>query len=230
MSISRRDFMKLVGVSIASLALSSCRFPIGVTCYAPLPPSPYPIDPSAKGRLRGYWLSFGLLAQKTREESQQGSTDTFGQQLSSQHRTALDELIAAGELTPAVADLVQEAYGAAIYHVWRSNASMTCYEPMILDYAPTSANTLVQQADVLNQLASQSNFDPQTLENARAALEHDMAFYALTDEEVNTLYERVVAEWQNQQQTIPNFENLDLEITPDAKAAAQFIIDLLIKK
>jgi hypothetical protein len=229
MSISRRDFMKLVGVSVASLALTRCRF-LPVTCYAPMPPSPYPTDPplSVRDRLRRCWLSFGELAQATIEESNQGSTEnTFGQQLSAEHRLALDELVAAGELTPAVADLIQEAYDAAIYHVWRSNALMTCYVPMIVNYAPGSAEVLIRQSEVLSGLAAQGNIDPQTLLNAQTALEHDMAYYALTDEEVDSLYGRLVAEWQTQQQTVPAFEDVDLEVTPDAKTAALFIINLL---
>ena len=227
MSLSRRDFMKLVGVSVASLALTRCSLPIGTTCYAPLPPSPYPTD-STRDRLRTCWLSFGELARRTQESAQQGnSEDTYGAELTADHRVALDELVASGELTASVADLVQEAYNAAVYHVWRSNSLMTCYEPMMVDYAPVSANILVDQAAALDEIAAQGAVDPSTLETARAALEHDLAFYALTDEEVSSLYERIVAAWQTQGGATPGFEELDLEITPDAQAAAQFIISLL---
>jgi hypothetical protein len=59
MDVSRRDFMKLVGVTVASLSLTNCRM-IPVTCYAPLPPSPYPTEPvTARERLRACWLRFG---------------------------------------------------------------------------------------------------------------------------------------------------------------------------
>jgi hypothetical protein len=227
MTLSRRDFMKLVGVSVASLALTRCNFPIGVTCYAPLPPSPYPTEPP-HGRLRACWLSFGELARRTQEAAEQGnSDDTFGQGLSAEHRAALDEIVTSGELTAAEADLVQEAYDAAVYHVWRSNAPITCYEPMMVDYAPVSANILIEQSAALDEIAAQGTVDPATLETARAALEHDMAFYALTDEEVSNLYDRIVTEWQTQGRATPSFNDLDLEITPDAQAAAQFIISLL---
>jgi hypothetical protein len=230
MSVSRRDFMKMVGVSVASLFLTRCR-PF-VSCYTPTPPpmcyAPTAPPPSALERLRQCWLRFGELAQTTIQESNQGSIEnTFGQQLVREHRAALDELIAPGELTPAVADLVQEAYEAAVYHIWRSNASMTCYEPMIVDYAPISAEVLIRQSEALSGLAAQGNIDPQTLSNAQTALEHDMAYYALTDEEVDSLYEHLVNEWQALQQAVPAFEEVDLEVTPDAKTAAQFIINLL---
>ncbi len=227
MNVSRRDFMKLVGVSVASLALTRCSLPIGATCYVPMPPSPYPTE-TTRSRLRTCWLSFGELARRTQEAAQQGSSeDTYGSELTAEHRAALDELVASGELTASVAALVQEAYTAAVYHIWRSNAPMTCYEPMMVDYAPVSASILVQQAAALDEIAAQGTVDPATLETARAALEYDLAYYALTDEEVNSLYEQIIAEWQAQGGSAPGFGELDLEITPDAQAAAQFIISLL---
>jgi hypothetical protein len=256
MNISRRDFMKLVGVSVASLSLTQCRLPLPVSCYAPaMPPITPTVPPTARDSLRLCWLSFGELAQATQNEFEHPSTpevepipetviegaeptrkpkpstdNAYGTELSARHRQALDELVASGELTPGVADLIQEAYAAAVYHVWRSNAPITCYEPVIVDYAPSSAGVLVQQADTLGEIAGQSSIDPATLEKARTALEHDMAYYAMTDEEVKQLYERLVNEWQNQQQAPPSFENVDLEVTPEAKVAAQFILNLLVEK
>jgi hypothetical protein len=229
MSISRRDFMKLVGISFSSLLLTNCTIPIGMSCYAPLIPTPTPNDP--KSRLRRYWLSFGKLAARTQEESANGSTEnTFGQELYSGHRATLDELVSTGELTAVVADLIQEAYGAAVNHVWRSNALITCYEPMRVDYAPASAQLLVQQSDELSLLAAQGNIDPQTLENARLAIEHDLAFYEMTTEEVNALYERLLAFSDEQGKSLPSFSEVELEISPEAKAATQFIINLLLAR
>jgi hypothetical protein len=176
-------------------------------------------------------LSFGDLAQRTQQAATGGnSEDDFGQQLNSDHRAALDELVASGELTAPVADLVQEAYSAAVYHVWRSNALITCYEPMMVDYAPVSANVLVEQSAILNDLSVQSTINPETLSKAQAALEHDMAFYALSEADVQALYEQVISTSQEQGQPIPSFQELPLEISPDARAAAQFIVDLLTGK
>jgi hypothetical protein len=176
-------------------------------------------------------LSFGDLAQATIEESNQGMSDNvFGQQLIADHHQALDDLLSEGGLTPAVADLIQEAFDAAVYHVWRSNAPITCYEPMIVDYAPVSASVLVQQSEILQELAEKGTIDQVLLSKAQAAIEHDMAYYAMTDEELSSLYERLVAEWDRQGQAAPSFEEVDLEITPDARAAAQFIINLLTRK
>jgi hypothetical protein len=228
MDVSRRDFMKLVGVTVASLSLTNCRV-IPVTCYAPMPPSPYPTEPvTARERLRACWLRFGELAEETRQEAEAGNSDNvLGEQLITEHRLSLDDLVENGELGSEVADLVQEAYEAAVYHVWRSNALITCYEPVMVDYAPTSAGILVRQSEILGEIAVEGNLDPEILAQAQAALEHDLAYYDLTDEEVATLYDRLVTEWQGQQTAIPGFEELDLKITPEVKTAAQFIIDLL---
>jgi hypothetical protein len=227
MSISRRDFLKLFGIGVASMLMTRCRVsPPIATCYAPLPPTPEALTP--RDRLRQYWLSFGDLAQTTINEANQGNTEnTFGQQLETDHRLALDELIAAGELSAPVADLIQEAYNAAVYHVWRSNVPMTCYEPMMVDYAPVSAGVLVQQSDILDDFSGQGTIDPETLAKAQAAIEHDLAFFALSDADVQALYAQILKASQEQGQPIPSFEDLQLEVTADAKAAAQFIINLL---
>jgi hypothetical protein len=231
MNFSRRDFMKLVGITAASLTLTNCKA-VPVTCYAPLPLTPTATEPlTARDRLRLCWMRFGELAEATQRENEEGITEnTLGQQLVAEHRLSLDDVVENGELTSEVADLVQEAYEAAVYHVWRSNAMITCYEPVIVDYAPSSAGVLVHQAEVLSEIAEEGTIDPTSLATAQAALEHDLAYYDMTEEEVANLYDRIMEEWQNQQQSIPGFEELELEITPEAKTAAQFIISLLTSK
>ncbi len=232
MPLHRRDFMKLLGVSIASLFLTRCRSPFEpqTTCYAAvaITPSIMPTNraSSTRGRLRLYWLRFGELAEKSREDSE----NKFGQELFAGHRAALDELVVNGEISAPVADLVQEAYGAAVEHVWRSNAPITCYEPMRVDYTPSSASVLVDQATALNQIAEAGTVDPATLAKAQSALEHDLSFYALTDEEVQELYGRLIKQSDETGQPMPSFEALTLELTPEAKEATQFIVDLLASK
>jgi len=232
MNLSRRDFLKLFGVSVASLMLTRCKvslpFTPTPTCYAPLPPTAVtPAAASVRERLRQCWFSFDDVARDAREN--QSTEATLGQQLTVEHRAALDELVARGEISASVADLVQEAYDAALYHVWRSNAPVTCYEAVMVDYAPTSAQILVNQSEALEQIAAQGTIDPSTLETARAALEHDMAFYALTEKEVQALYDRLYQEHADDYD-FPAFEALPLDLTPDVRAAAQFILDLLTGK
>lgn len=240
MTLSRRDFMKLFGVAAASLLLTRCRgigFP--VTCYAPVPPStptPTPTDLAslpARRRLWACWHSFDVLAAQTLSGDNAGGDswdDPLGRELSTRHRSALDELVAAGELSAPAADLVQEAYDAAIYHVWRSNVPITCYEPMMVDYAPAGANALIQQAELLEAAAASGTIDPETLALARAALAHDLAYYAMSDADLQALYDRIIAEMQAGTGSPPDFAALDLELTPEAQEAAEFMIAILAEK
>jgi hypothetical protein len=233
MSLTRRDFVKLFGVSVASLLLTRCRGTDATetpTCYLPAMLTEPAIVPVVASRdaLHVCWLRFGELAQTTR--SNEDSEDTLGKQMIADHRSALDELVVTGALSASVADLVQEAYEAAVYHVWRSNAPITCYEPAVVDYSPTSAAALVKQSEILSQIAGQGMIDPGTLDRAQMALEHDMAFYALSDEEVQLLYKRISEENRSEGQPVPSFESLQLELTPEAREAAQFILTLLSGK
>ena len=223
MPLDRRDFMKILGISVASLIVNRACVP---GCYAPVPPATVlPIAPTLapnRERLQRYWLRFEELAQKSHNDGE----NKLGKELIAGHRAELDELVANGELSAHVADLVQEAYEAAVYHVWRSNAPITCYKMVVPNYAPSSAAVLVEQSKILSQLAEAGAIDQTTLEKAQTALEHDMAFYALTDEEVKALYDQIGKE-SEQGQSPPSFEALSLELTPEAEAATQFIIDML---
>lgn len=120
MSITRRCLMKIFGTSVASLMMTRCRVaPPIPTCYAPMPPTDLP-PTTARERLRWCWQRFGELAQAASDQAGQGDDsgkDTLGRQMVSDHRDGLDELVAAGEITPTIADLVHESYGAAVYHV-----------------------------------------------------------------------------------------------------------------
>jgi hypothetical protein len=100
---------------------------------------------------------------------------------------------------------------------------------MVVDFAPMSANTLVQQSEILEEIAQKEIVDPKTLENAQVALEKDMAFYALSEEETQALYQRMIDEMQTGG-PYPSFNELELELTPDAREAARFILNLLSNK
>ena len=215
MSIARRDFIRLFGIGLASFLVSRCQ--------AVLPPAL-----SARDELRRLWLRFGELAQKT--QAGRNDEDELGTSMIAEHRAALDAMVADGALSPEASELVQEAYAAAVYHVWRSNAPITCYAPMMVDYAPTGAATLVKQSETLAELSNQGNVDPTTLANAQTALEHDLAFYELTDDETQALYQAVLQKNQGGGQPIPSFDALELELTPEAREAARFILDLLSSK
>jgi hypothetical protein len=243
MSLTRRDFIKAFGVGVAALFLSRCKgegFPsipgtgkhdmTPLSCYTPVPPAlpdePTPISESLppRLRLRICWQSFDTLAYQTAQDVQAGNPkNLFGQRLIDGHRRALDALVASGELTAPVADLVQEAFEAAVYHVWRSSIPVTCYDIGGLLYGPESAAVLVEQARVLGELPGQEDLRSDTLARARLAIQHDMAFYALSEADLQAVYSSLTQDGQSH----PPFQEIDLEITPDARAAAQFIVDLL---
>lgn len=240
MPISRRGFISLFGVSVASLLLSRCKWPQlsrqdpteipTAACYAPTQPPELEPTPtkflSARERLRAGWLSFDRVAQKTVDASAHPGDDNgsaYRVELSTSHRSALDELVAEGTLSKVVADLIQEAYDAAIYHIWRSNVPITCYMTTGLAYTYESASILVRQSEILNQIAVNDKIDPETLVKARAALDHDLAFYSLSEAETQELYKQLSAGGVG----YPAFEDVDLAVTPEVKAAGEFIIGLL---
>jgi len=234
--------MNVFGVTVASFLLSRCKWeeliksnPVEtptILCYAPvqLTPTSTPLADTmpALERLRLSWLSFSEVARNAVVDSNQGSdsTNSFRQELADKHRAALDELVAAGSLSKAVADLVQEAYDAAVYHVWRSSVPITCYIAMGPYYAPESAEMLIKQAETLNQIASQGSLDQETLAKARAALEHDLAFYSLSEADLQVLYKHL----SENGQSYPPFKEVELALPPEAQVAAEFIIELLTQK
>jgi hypothetical protein len=252
--LTRREFMKTFGVGLASLVIAGCKLssqaPTStkkpprptetpfVTCYIVMPNTPTPTPPTTsllpRDQLRVCWLSFNELAAKTQSgentKPDDPGGDPLGAQLVVDHRSALDALVTAGELEPEVADLVQEAYTAAVYHVWRSNALITCYEPMMVDYAPVSAAQLVQQSAVLVELAAKGDLNPDTVAMVQKTIQHDLAFEGLSREEVNALYEKLIADHQQNITDIPAFDQVELEVTPEMEAAAKFLVELLGEK
>jgi len=236
--------MQLLGISLGSMLLARCQRtgtpePTFVMCYeavpyTPMPGTATPTRIAALDRLRLCWLRFDELEQKTadaRDNGDDGWEDNpIGAARNAEHRSALDALIIAGRITAAVGDLVQEAFSAAVYHIWRSNVPMTCYEPMMIDYAPAGAASLVRQSDTLAEIAEGATIAPDTLTKVRSALEHDLAYYALTDAEVQALFDQLLKEYQESGKEIPSFEELEFTLTPDVKAAAQFLLDVLTGK
>ncbi len=243
MSPSRREFIANVGVALAGMMLSRCRPPV-VTCYVPaeitvtptsttMSPTPTPLaggGDSPRDRLRACWSAFDHLGEYTRETWEYpGKADELLEQLQGDHRAALDELVAAGEMEAAVANQVQSAYFEASWHIWRLNSAATCYEPVIVAYTPTSADQLVTQAELLAELGASSGIDPATLKHAQAAIERDIAFLALSSQETQALYDELIATAEaSGNYGFPSFDELELEVTPEAAEAARFLVELLL--
>ncbi len=277
MSPTRREFIKRVGIALASLVAARCVWPadentptpeddveptyIRMTCYGEtiLPTETPPpteqsdqqktiltavargddVDPEVarlalvafhRERLRSCWLRFGWLAEQAQDWSDYEKGEQALEQLKTEHRATLDGLVASGGLDKAVADLVQEAYAEAAYHVWRANCGMTCYEPMAgPEYTPYASSQLVQQAELLADLADDATIDQAAVAQAQAAVEHDVAFLNLSPAEEQALYDELI-EAAGESYNYPPFNELDLEITPEAAEAARFLVELLLEE
>jgi len=219
MAPTRRDFIKNVGIAVASLVA------VQGAC-GPLERE----DHSPRGRLRNCWERLDWLAEKAQDWDQHEKAQEARDGLVADHRAALDELVAAGELEAAVADQVQIAFSEAAYHVWRANCGMTCYEPMPgPDYTPFTSSQLALQADLLTEMAESGAADAETVAQAQAAIERDIAFLTLSDAETQALYEELVTA-AGDGYDYPSFGDVELEVTPQAAEAARFLIDLLLRK
>ncbi len=210
---TRRNFIKGLGIGLASLLLARCiPFKRG--------------GDSANDHLRDCWLSLEKLAQETQKNFERA--EQTRQDLLKDHRSALDDLVASGELNAVTAEQVQIAFREATYHVWRSNAPITCYEPMIIDYTPISSDQLTRQVDLLSELADSGVLDENTITQVQAALARDIAFLSLTDDETQELYDKLIAA-ADETYDFPSFDEVELEIPSEAMEAARFLIKLLLE-
>jgi hypothetical protein len=218
MTPTRREFIKNVGIAMASLAMARCVPSGGGGDSAKRECG------SARDCLRQCWLRLDWLAEQVRQDHEQGAQARDG--LITQHRADLDDLVAAGELDAAVAEYVQAAYAEAVGHVWLVSGDTLCYEAVPL-YTPDSADRLMQQAKLLATLAESGDFDSDAVARARAAIERDIAFLSLSPEETQALYDELIAAAGDSYE-FPPFDELDLDIPPEAAAAARFLIDVLL--
>lgn len=214
MSPTRREFIKRVGIAIASLMAARC------ACV------PF-IGDSPRDRLRSCWLQLDWLAQQTQEDYDRG--ERARKKLAADHRAALDDLVDSGELDADVADELDAAFGSAIGHVVMANAPITCYKTAEPNYTPVSADQLVQQTKLLAEMAEDGNVDSAAVAQAQAAVERDIAFLTLSDEEMRDLHAELWAA-AGYSYDFPSFDELDLEVAPEATEAARFLIKLLLEE
>jgi hypothetical protein len=215
---THREFIKNVGIAMASLAMARCVRSRGGGGSAERECG------SARECLRQCWLRLDWLAAQIQEDYERGAQARDG--LITQHRADLDDLVAAGELDAAVAEYVQAAYAEAVGHVWLVSGDTLCYEAVPL-YTPDSADRLMQQAKLLAGLAESGDFDSDAVARAQAAIERDIAFLSLSPEETQALYDELIAAAGDSYE-FPSFDELDLDIPPEAAAAARFLADLLL--
>jgi hypothetical protein len=215
MEMTRRVFLKRVGIALASLAATRCTL-VGGKALTP------------RDRVRDCWLRFDWLAEETRDWDREQRGQKARDKLAGDHRAALNELVAADELDATVAEHVQVAFDAAVQHVWQANAPITCYKETLINYRPVSSDQLTQQAAILAELADDADLDAQTVAQAQSAIERDITFLNLSSDEVQDLYREV--EKLVSAGSVPRFDEVDLQVTPEAVQAAQFLVALLLEE
>lgn len=206
MSPSRREFIVQFGIALASLAITRCA----------------PGTSTPEAQLRSTWGQLDKLAERTRKDSDRGMQ--MRDSLTADHRAALDQVVASGRLSAAAAGRAQVAFEAAAYHMWRANAPITCYEPVLVNFKPTTSGQLATQAALL---AGRDDLDAQVVAQAQAAIAKDIAFLNLSQTEVQDLYEKILSARESGQ-PIPAFEDVELEVSPEDLEAAQFLVEALL--
>ncbi|MBN1178407.1 MAG: hypothetical protein JXD18_04295 [Anaerolineae bacterium] len=225
MEHSRREFMRNVGVIVASLLATRCA--PTPTCYVPVEPTrpPGTSGGSDWDRLRVLWDRLDDLAA---ESSDAASGEELHQKLLEEHRAALDALVDAGAVEPAVADDLQVAFAGAAYHVWRAHAPITCYLPAPgPDYTTASNVDLARQADVLLEMAATSAIDAATVATAQAAIERDIAYLSMPADERQALVDAVI-EAAGDSMDYPTLAELELDLPPESLTAAGLLVTVLL--
>lgn len=223
MTPTRRDFIKNVGIAIGSLVMARCiRLGDGGDSTVGECNSP-------RDCLRQCWLRLDWLAEEIRDWDNYERGERAREGLLTDHRAALEDLVSGGELDAAVADYVQAAYLEAVRHVWRANSGVTCYAAVLPDYTPGSARRLMQQAEVLAEMAGSGDLDSGAVAQTQAAIEREIAFLSLSYDETQALYDEL-RKVGGDTNDFPPFAELDLEIAPEAAAAAHFLVELLLEE
>jgi len=87
----------------------------------------------------------------------------------------------------------------------------------------------MQQVSLLARTAEHGEADAETIAQAQVAIERDIAFLALSEKETQALYD-ALAEAGGNPHGFPPFEELELEMPPQATKAAHFLVELLLEK
>ena len=78
-------------------------------------------------------------------------------------------------------------------------------------------------------MAERGDLDPVTVAQARAVIERDIAFLGLSDEETQALYDELTKA-AGGTYAFPAFDELEMEILPEAAEAARFLVELLLEE
>jgi hypothetical protein len=198
MSLSRRQFIKSVGVTLASLIVART-----ASACAPESPSGEPQQQKHPSwdQLRQCWLALSTWDISSALNWSWDETRARLDEQKTAHQAALDALVEAGEMDTAVAEQIQLAFVEAVFHIERSMA--TCYVAIPFEY-----HVLLQQVA--------DDLDPGVLERAQAAIARDMA------------YLEAVKAGAAGHELAEQFKTDELEASPEAVEAAHILVDLLL--
>lgn len=119
MTPTRREFIQSLGIALGSLVLTGCGSTpapdVIIQCYVqvdpPRTPTPTPSRSHGRQKVRDCWLRLDWLAERAQVGAEEARLAK--QELVNQHRAAVDELVAVGELSEDVARYVRVAFVAA---------------------------------------------------------------------------------------------------------------------
>jgi len=212
MRTSRRDFMKSIAITLASLAMTRCN-PLQITTSSP------------KDRVRDCWLRLDWLAEQTRNAGlMRGEKSEVQKQLLLEHEQALSEWVNTGELDRAVSYAMQNAFKEATIYVQNLSAvTVTCYEAMsaeVLDQMRAEQRVESVQADLIRQAELLQSYtgsiDSDTLAVAQQAIARDITFLSaeLRNDQLKELYQQ--------------YESGELEVHPINLEAARLLAEILL--
>ena len=216
MKTSRRDFIKSLGISLATIMITRCApfhsetEPLEVMATPSDTPKATVFPPEE--RIRECWRNLDLLAREARKDGEHSSK--LWSTLVNEHQAALLIMVNSGDLDMKVAQQMQNVFKRAANHIEGIYSTFVmCYESMetTLFFA---RDDLLQQAEVLQEFSD--DIDHVVLEEIRTAIAYDITYFELA------FSPRAGMELNEQ------FEAGEMEIIPEALEAAQLLVDITL--
>ena len=219
---TRREFMKSLGIALGA-GLIGGRFDMR-SALAGVGEGKGPFGHASWKDLQKCWFELEAVVEATMSPDWESEEDVTGP-FKERHRKALDKLVQANELNAEVAGRIHEAHEDAVFHLYRSNGRMSCYDPTSQGVVMMQARQqLVDRVELLEQMAHKGEIDKDAVDKARKALELDIALYdALAEVDKLGNEER----WQEWNRVVDAYEAKTLEVDKFDAEAADILVGLL---
>jgi hypothetical protein len=112
---------------------------------------------------------------------------------------------------------------------WTRPSPITCYRIAQPNYSIQSSQDLAEQAERLLEMAGRSAIDEATVARAQAAIEQDVAYMTLSEEEQGAIV-RVVRDTARPEHDYPHLHELELDVRPASGRAARILVQLLLEQ